>query len=546
MKINQQTNYKFELLFLYSIPIVSLISFGGRMSLLVSCFGGLICYIFDLAGSIEVKICCFINNYIVKLYIYFQGTLFTLLITAMGIMISLLWEAREFLSKSALNFSFIILVGIVLCKLYLLLSGFFPGIQNEFGPLLLTLESVATSTTPLIASALLAWFMCSEIPMLDIVTFFSISYFLYTSILCRPRYISSTGVSGKKIDSGTNGNDFSLLIPLSTMKIVYVIPVVVSLVVHLAVHHNVLSTGTTRLINILFAVLLPVLLMSICASQQLEYWPSEQQGKVLVRLRVLIYATCGALTLIGHHHPVFGEIKSFSGLAEPLPSILLVGSAFFGVLALFLFRLKSKIQKFKDDEDTSVFMSSTSSRRMDGYAFLISIFVSGAVGASAFLIALLVNIPTKALPACVLGAVSLAEVYHRRSWSAVPQLLLVIIAGLSIAIVSMSFVSNTIYFVRFDFYWMNMQLSMKQFCKGFSIMLLLSAVIPTLTIQQDQRKSSTLLPSSAASNLMGPSHAKELVSSNVGLTIVEYLTGLAALAFAATELMIREQVPSIT
>jgi hypothetical protein len=295
----------------------------------------------------------------------------------------------------------------------------------------------------------------------------------------------------------------------------------------------------------LVAVLLPVLLMSICATQQLEYWPIDERGKVLVRLRVLIYAVCGVLMLVGHHHPVFDEIKSFSGFPEPLPSVLLVGAAFSGVLALLLFRLKGKLQKFKDDEDTNVFTSSASSRRMDGYSFLISILVSGAVGVSALLVALLVNIPTKALPACVLGAVSLAEVYHRRSWSPIPYLMLILIAMISISIVSDSFVSNTIYYVRYDFHWMNTQLSMKQFCRGFSCILILSVVIPVFSVQPDDRKSSSLLPSSASSPLTSSSHSKELMSDSIGFAIVEYLIGFVALLFAATELMIREQVSSV-
>jgi hypothetical protein len=295
----------------------------------------------------------------------------------------------------------------------------------------------------------------------------------------------------------------------------------------------------------LVAVLLPVLLMSICATQQLEYWPIDERGKVLVRLRVLIYAVCGVLMLVGHHHPVFDEIKSFSGFPEPLPSVLLVGAAFSGVLALLLFRLKGKLQKFKDDEDTNVFTSSASSRRMDGYSFLISILVSGAVGVSALLVALLVNIPTKALPACVLGAVSLAEVYHRRSWSPIPYLMLILIAMITISIVSDSFVSNTIYYVRYDFHWMNTQLSMKQFCRGFSCILILSVVIPVFSVQPDDRKSSSLLPSSASSPLTSSSHSKELMSDSIGFAIVEYLIGFVALLFAATELMIREQVSSV-
>ena len=44
------------LLFAISIPFLILLVFGGRVSLLIVCFGGLLCYIFDIIGSVEVLI----------------------------------------------------------------------------------------------------------------------------------------------------------------------------------------------------------------------------------------------------------------------------------------------------------------------------------------------------------------------------------------------------------------------------------------------------------------------------------------------------------
>ena len=52
---NSAIDYKNDLLLAVFPLIIILLTFGGRISVLVLCFGGLICYIFDLLGSIEVK-----------------------------------------------------------------------------------------------------------------------------------------------------------------------------------------------------------------------------------------------------------------------------------------------------------------------------------------------------------------------------------------------------------------------------------------------------------------------------------------------------------
>ena len=49
-----EEGYRNELFVAVLIPFVILLIFGGRYSLLTTCFGGLMCYIFDLLGSVEV------------------------------------------------------------------------------------------------------------------------------------------------------------------------------------------------------------------------------------------------------------------------------------------------------------------------------------------------------------------------------------------------------------------------------------------------------------------------------------------------------------
>jgi hypothetical protein len=49
-------DYRKDLLIAISIPSIILLVFGGRLSLLIICFGALVSYIFDIIGSVEVRI----------------------------------------------------------------------------------------------------------------------------------------------------------------------------------------------------------------------------------------------------------------------------------------------------------------------------------------------------------------------------------------------------------------------------------------------------------------------------------------------------------
>lgn len=467
------------------------------------------------------------------------------MITAMAVFISLLWAARDFLTETWLNVSFIVLCGIVLGEVYVLLSGFFPSVQQEIGSLLLALESVMFSSSPLISSSILSWFLCAEIPSLDIVTFFSVSYFLLTRIVCRPRRIQSLGVSTKKADGSPSVDQTMHLIPLPIMKIVYVLPVIVSFAIHLAVHHNVLSTSRTRFVNTAITLLLPTLLMSVCALQQLDYWPTEQRSKVSFRLRVLVYSATGLLVLFGQDHPVFDELKSFSGLPAPVPSLLLLGSMFAGIFAVLLYRLRSKMDKHKDDSDVVDFDSPAYHRRINGYSMLLGTVISAAVGLSAWQFVLLINLPRISWMAIWIAAPGLAEIYHRKSWSLGTRLLILVFVLVETQFLALYFVESTLYHVKFDFSWtgMGLELSMDRFCRLFFVSLLLAVGVPTLVIQTAKPKDMSLLPS-VGDSVGGDAHssARGYAEQSIGFRIVEFLTPFLAFAFAAVELMIREQV----
>jgi len=457
----------------------------------------------------------------------------------MGLLVSFIWAAKSMLNESSLNFSAVIIVAVMLCEIYIILSTYFSAVQNEFGPILPMLETIISSSLPLIASSLLTWFFCAEIPSLDIVIFFSVCYFFHTQLICRPKYVSRYGYSTKKDDKGDVDGKV-LLIPLRIMKTVYVLPVIVSFAIHLAVHHNVLSTGRTWIVNTAVAIFLPTILMCYSAMQQIEYWPIEQRESVTFRLRLCIYFVCALFLLAGQDHPIFDELKSFSGLPTPIPSILLLGSIFSVFIALILYRMQSKIQKLKEDDDEEIYTSSSQSKRVSGMSLLISIFVSFFVGVSALLLSVLVNIPYKTLPICVIGAVSLAEVYHRKTWALLPTMLLIFIAGLSISVVSLSFAYNTVYYVSCDFSWGGLQLTMKQFSKAFSLSLAFATILPTLVVHHGKTATGSVLPS-AGTNTLNSSTSPQS-NYEFGFKIVEFFTPWIVFSFALSEIMIREKV----
>lgn len=61
-KIITDNEYKNDLLIAILPLVLILLAFGGKLSILVLCFGCLFCYIFDLMGSIEVSIINILSN----------------------------------------------------------------------------------------------------------------------------------------------------------------------------------------------------------------------------------------------------------------------------------------------------------------------------------------------------------------------------------------------------------------------------------------------------------------------------------------------------
>ena len=166
-------------------PLLVILAFGGRPSMMVLCFGGLGAYIFDLLGSAEVAI-------------LFLSIMF------MSLWVSLIWAAKFLLRDSILNFHLVAIMGIILLYTFLLCTAVFNSIRREFDGGLRLFEACAFATLPLFSASLLTWFLCIEMPDLSLPAVFMVTYYAYAYVLTKPR-VNSEAVNEARRVGSTDG-----------------------------------------------------------------------------------------------------------------------------------------------------------------------------------------------------------------------------------------------------------------------------------------------------------------------------------------------------
>jgi len=179
--------------------------------------------------------------------------------------------------------------------------------------------------------------------------------------------LSITNKQNNNVNSSIDNNnsvDYTILIPFNIQVIMYIQPIIISLFIHISLHHNVLEVTHTRIINIALSIIQPALLMIYCAQIQLPTvlklaatnnlknsiidkttsstttatssttYPTttsstssslaattssssssiidhEQLSKVLDVITIVL---CISLVICIENHPIFDELKSFSSL----------------------------------------------------------------------------------------------------------------------------------------------------------------------------------------------------------------------------------------
>ncbi len=166
-------------------PLLVMLTFGGKPTLLIMCLGVLLMHTLDMLGSVEgsvvVSICLLVTMWC-----------------------SLLWGARLLLDESMLNFCLLIVMGAILLYTLVCVLSQYKSILYDFHDAFNYMEHVIFMTLPLYGSALVTWFISIEfggVSSTNSISFsaqmaqphlvFAIVYYSYLYFLAAPRVSSA-------------------------------------------------------------------------------------------------------------------------------------------------------------------------------------------------------------------------------------------------------------------------------------------------------------------------------------------------------------------
>ena len=163
-------------------------------------------------------------------------------------------------------------------------------------------------TLPLLSASVTTWFLCVEIPSVDLPTCFSFCYGIYLMMLGTP-LTSSLGMMAAPA-SVAKSPDSHLVLSKENIITMYCTPVVYAPILHVFVHHNVLGFDLTTFLSVLESAVFPALLVTLCAERQMEYWPTTEQDTIKRRLGYLKLLLAGLMFFCLQRHPLFNDFKA--------------------------------------------------------------------------------------------------------------------------------------------------------------------------------------------------------------------------------------------
>ncbi len=432
----------------------------------------------------------------------------------------------------------------------------FDFLMTEFSVTFFICIQLALAASPIVFGGLISVILCDEIPEFELQTTFSVVYFLYTLWICRPRYLYRAVIGKEGGQVTINGFTRQLIIPRPVLAVIYVLPVVVSFAMQIALHRNVLASQRHRIIGVFVSILLPTILMLYAYlkhEDQIDYLEStspksfqpdsshpnymnlKQQQTNLKQVKYLaslsMYTLIGFLGLFLTEHPYFDEIKYYSGLDEKIANILLFCLV---AIMLLLTILKQKIINYQvakysmvaikskdvmgfdvDEEDRFILSSSSSSSSSAGLSnrkagdnlmlmtrLAFNISLAFAVG----LLGLFLHTPSSIIPINVIAAATLSELHFFGPFAFVQQLLLILIACLSTSISIIVFAKGTIYYLVYSFHsYFFESFDLPDFSHGIASFVAFAAILPVfispLSDLQTKYRQMELLPLSAKRTL---------------------------------------------
>ena len=448
-------------------------------------------------------------------------------------------------------------MGVLLFYCYIIAMSQFRSLRSEFDSAFYFFEQVIFATLPLFASVILSWFICVEIPdVVDMSICFSTIYYLYSLVLLHPRLSSHPNIAINAVqaasDQGSNSKPaLPYVLHTNVVKAVYMVPVVLCPVVYISMHYNILTYGNfAQFISLFMSLILPVLYMTLLIEQQLQYFPSLYSANK-EKLNKTLLSTLGTLKLViamllficVQDHPLFDDIKSFSGFDEDVASAAICFMMLLLMFAVFVYRTASSSDA-KYGNSAFDFYSPAQVSFMEDMKKdhgIANVFVTICLCLAALTGGTLLRASWFGLTCCCAWAVSAAELYQLKNPAESPRRLrsfyaLAAIMGLSASSVSFSFTYETLYFLRFTFRGdvTSLPISIQSFCKLFAAAMFLASIVPPIAIvfrSGALQRASLLLPSSGASDGNSSAHLKTF----------SFLFQFCVFVFMAMELLIREQ-----
>ena len=466
------------------------------------------------------------------------------LICGLGVWATLVLSARSMLSESIFNFPLVIVMGILLLMIFFVICAHFRSLLNEFAAGFYLIEVLLFATIPILSSAIISWFLCVEIPSIDLSFCFSSVYFAYTLWLGMPRRSSHPS----SFTSTSYEQTTVFILPRNVLIAVYAVPVLFTPLLHIALCHNVLVDSLSRLSGVIISFLFPLLLMMICLENHTGYW-EEKDLDILLRRVSNVKMTCSAiLFFLLQTHPMLDDLKKLSDLPASMSSAILCGIAVLMALVIYLHR--TILIQFRAKRSQQADFTGARLEDMTG----LYVFSSMCAGCCGALFAVFLGLSPLAIFLAFEGAMT-ANNFYRYSSSSKPKSLTdfsvtygipVLFMIFAARVVLFNFLYRTIVLTVFQLDFSLFPMSMLEFCSGLDQLVVFAVSVPTIVkalsdTLENRRPTDLLLPVGTSSN-PSEKHLSNRILRFVLNILFPFLLIKFNIFVMVAELIVREQV----
>lgn len=474
------------------------------------------------------------------------------LISGLALWATMILAAREMLSESVMNIPLVLVMGAILISVFVIISSNFKSLLNEFGSAFYFSEVVLFATIPLMSSVIISWFLCVEIPALNLPFCFSSCYFLYAMWLGAPRE-SSHPLSRS---SNAPGNTMLYTLPENVLRAVYVVPLIVAPALHIALCHHVILDSWGRVMGLSVSFIYPYLCILVCAENQIKYRPKERRPRILNDINNKKLGASALLFFFMQNHPILDDLKKLSGEPKAYSSALLCGAALAGSLTMYLHRLvkshRSNALKNMTLEDVN---NGNDILRSTKLIFVSYLFASGIFGLLIFMFFGLFYPPAGFFAGYFFATIyGVPENFRWHSiGNAAGSLLTLAIFHLFVRFLIVDFLHKTVViFMTFQFDWKPHPMTMLKYCGRVCDIFGYACCAPTFAyglndqdIKEQTYYKTSLLPVAGNSKSKNTNdNMVEALNDVKGMLLILALVGFTW-SLTTAELILREQVRNI-